>query len=111
MPIHRPDGGGFNGVPHHGACTVRLNKIDVLCKQIGFCQDLSHQLGLTVSAGNGDTRLARTVSIDTRCKDYRLDIVAIGDCLCQRLEEEHRPTLGAHITIARSIEGLATPIG
>ncbi|OIQ89579.1 hypothetical protein GALL_285060 [mine drainage metagenome] len=97
--VHRGDGRGLDRIADLGAGAVGLDVGDVGRVQAGGAEHAAHQLGLRVGAGNGQRALARAVGVDAAGADHRVDAVAVGERVAQRLEHQHCGTLGAHVAV------------
>ncbi|KAF5032093.1 hypothetical protein DSECCO2_620920 [anaerobic digester metagenome] len=88
-----------------------LDEIDVVRFEPALGQDVAQEFDLPLDARNGQTRRARPVGIDAAAENDRLDGIPVGQRLVQRLEQQHRPALGAHIAVPGCVESLAAPVG
>ena len=97
-------------VAQRGAGAVGLDVIDVgrLHSRVGQRRQDHRFLGWAVGRRQP---VAAAILIQGRTANHRQDVVAVGPCVGQPLEQDHAAAFAANVSIGALVKGLAPPVG
>jgi hypothetical protein len=98
-------------IAQRSPCPMRLDERDARRLHIRDCQRFHDHIGLPRRGRRGEARLGRAVIVDRAAPDHRIDTVAVGQRVRQRLQYHCARTIGEHRAAGRSIERAAAAIG
>src|SRR5579863_8020413 len=101
---------GLDRIPQKSACAMRLNALNAAGRNagsaIGFAQD--RLLGERIRRHQA---VAPSVLVNRAAANYRVNRIAFGHGLRERLQNDDPRALTADVTVGPRVEGLAAAVG
>src|ERR1051325_10082946 len=97
-------------VTESGPGSVCFDIRDRLGFDLRDCKRFDDDFGLPVHTWGGVTNLRRSIVVDGRALDNRVDVVAVSECIVQTLQQDHTGAVPTYSSLCFGVERAAESI-